>query len=167
MAVFILHKNNGSHSTESRGEEPWRRFWRFHKCNYDLELFLEDSHMTLVGILSISWGCVTEAIVLQAWMYPVAEVLNSELPHLVNEIQTQPLWLKPIFTTEWLKLCHFWTYSCQIIWNISSRCIVRCSRILNNIIMAKRVCKMTFEKKIRIFWVCQCIIRVLKPILWL
>jgi len=26
MAVFILYKNNGSHSTESGGEEPWRRF---------------------------------------------------------------------------------------------------------------------------------------------
>ena len=38
---------------------------------------------------------------------PVAEVLNSELPHLVSEIQTQPLWLKPISTTEWLKLRHF------------------------------------------------------------
>jgi hypothetical protein len=38
----------------------------------------------------------------------VTEVLNSELPHLVSEIQTQPLWLKPISsTTEWLKLCHF------------------------------------------------------------
>ena len=77
------------------------------------------------------------------------------------------MWLKPISTTEWLKLHHFWTYSCQTTWNISSRCIVRCSRILNNIIKGKRVCKMTFEKKIRILWVCQCIIRVLKPILWL
>ena len=44
--------------------------------------------MTLVSILSVSCGCVTEATVLQAQMYPVAEVLNSELPHLVNEIQT-------------------------------------------------------------------------------
>src|ERR1700683_4026919 len=113
--------------------------------------------MTLVRIPSVSWGCVTEATVLQAQMYctistvssrilkicwprwpinfllsssdlkqrlffwplrvteltvemvqyPVAEVLNSELPHLVSEIQTQPLWLKPISSTEWLKLRHF------------------------------------------------------------
>ena len=97
---------------------------------------------------------------------PVAEVLNSELPHLVSEIQTQPLWLKPISTTEWLKLRHFWMYSCQITWNISSRCIVRCPRILNNIIKAKGVCRTTFGKKIRISWVCQYIIRVLKAILW-
>jgi len=166
MAVFILYKNNGSHSTESGGEEPWRRFWRFYNCNYDLGWLPEDSQMTLVRILSVSWGCVTEATVLQARMYPVAEVLNSELPHLVSEIQTQPLWLKPISTTEWLKLRHFWTYSCQITWNISSRCIVRCSRILNNIIKAKGVCRTTFGKKIRISWVCQYIIRVLKAILW-
>ena len=76
----------------------------FYKCNYDL---LEASQMTLARIPSVSWGCVTEATVLQAQMYPVAEVLNLELLYSVNEIQTQPLWLKPIFTTEWLKLHHF------------------------------------------------------------
>jgi hypothetical protein len=26
MAVFILYENNGSHSTESEGEELWRMF---------------------------------------------------------------------------------------------------------------------------------------------
>ena len=96
MAVFILYKNNGSHGTESGGEDPWRKFWMFYKWNYDLGWLLEDSHMTIVRILSISWGCVMKAIVLQAWMCPVAEVLNLELLHLVNEIQTQLLWLKPI-----------------------------------------------------------------------
>ena len=130
MAVFILYKNNGSHSTESGGEAPWRTSWTFHNCNYD---------------------------VLQAWMF-VAEVLNLELPHLVNEIQTQTLWLK---------LHHFWAYSCQITWNIFNGCITRCLRILNNIIKAKGVCKMTFGNKIRKSWICKYIIRVLKAIIWL
>ena len=64
------------------------------------------------------------------------------------------------------KLRHFWTYSCHITWNMSNRYIVRCQKILNNIIKAKGVCRMTFGKKIRISWVCQYIIRVLKAILW-
>ena len=166
MAVFILYKNNGSHGTESGGEDPWRKFWMFYKWNYDLGWLLEDSHMTIVRILSISWGCVMKAIVLQAWMCPVAEVLNLELLHLVNEIQTQLLWLKPISTPGWLELCCSWTYFCQITWDIYSRCILRCSRTVNNTIKAKGVCRMTFGKKERLFWVCQCIIKVLKAIIW-
>src|ERR1700683_3447642 len=69
---------------------------------------------------------------------PECVVLNSELPHLVNEIQTQLLWLKPISTPEWLELCRSWTYSCQITLDISSRCILRYPRTVNNIIKPKR-----------------------------
>ena len=150
MAVFILYKNNGSHSTESGGEEPWRRFWTFYNCNYDLRWLPDDSSEDPEHFMRLCdrSHCATSPNV------PCGQVLNLELLHLVNEIQTQPLWLKPISTTEWLKLCHFWMYFCQITWNISSRCIVRCPRILNNIIKAKGVCKTTFGKKIRISWVC-------------
>ena len=80
-------------------------------------------------------------------MWPVSEVLNSELPHLVNEIQTQPLWLKPISTPEWMKLHHFWMYSCRITREISSRCIVKYLRMVNNIIKAKGVCRTTFGEE--------------------
>ena len=96
----------------------------------------------------------------------LCEVLNSELPHLVNEIQTQLLWLKHISVPEWLKIHHYWTYSCHITWNLSSRCIVGYSISLNNIMRARHICRTTFEKKIRKFWVCQWIIKVLKAILW-
>jgi hypothetical protein len=146
--VFILYKNNESHGAESGGEEPWRRFWTLYKCNHNLGWLLEDLQMTLIRIPSIFLHCVTEATVLQARMYLVAKVLNLELPHLVNEIQTQPLWLKPISTPEWLKLCHSWTHSCQITWDTSSRCIVRCPKIINNIIKAKGVCETAFGKKV-------------------
>ena len=71
-------------------------------------------------------------------------VLNSEIPHLVSEIQTQPQWLKPISASEWLKLCHYWTYSGQITWRVSSRCIVRCPIVINNIVKVKAICKTTF-----------------------
>jgi hypothetical protein len=97
MTAFILYKNNKSHGTEPRGEEPLSRFWMFYKWNYKLEWLLKNSQMTLVKILSVSWGCVTESTVLQVRMCPVAKVLNLESPHLVNEIQTQLLWLKWMF----------------------------------------------------------------------
>jgi hypothetical protein len=113
--------------------------------------------MTLVRIPSVSFGYVTKATVLQAWMCPVAEVLNSELLHGVNKIQTQLLWLKPISTPEWLELHHSWIYSSHITWDVSSRCILRYPRTVYNIIKAKVVCRMTLGKKIRKFWVCQCI----------
>ena len=98
-------------------------------------------------------------------MCSVAEVLNSELPHLANEIQTQLLWLKPISTPECLELQHSWIYSSHITLDLSNICIVRYHRTVNDIIKAKVVCKMTFGKKVRIFWVCLCIIKVLKAIL--
>ena len=159
MAVFILYKNNGSHGTESNlGEGS--------EGSINGIMTLDDFQMTLVRILGISWGCVTKTIMLQAWMSPVAKVLNSELPHLVNEIQTQLLWLKPISTPEWLELCCSWMYFCQMTWDIYSRCILRCFRTVNGIIKAKGVCRMTFGKKERLFWVCQCIIKVLKAIIW-
>jgi hypothetical protein len=53
------------------------------------------------------------------------DVLNLELLHLVSEIQTHPSWQKLISVSEQLKLCHYWMYSGQIIWNVSSRCIVK------------------------------------------
>ena len=134
-------------------------FWGIH----DMYLYSTRTMESGYWVPSISWGCVT---MLWARMWLVAEVLNSELPHLVNEIQTQPLWLKPISTPEWMKLHHFWMYSCHITWEISSRCIVKYLRMVNNIIKAKGVCKMTFGKKSRILWVCQWIIKVLKAILW-
>ena len=86
-------------------------------------------------------------IVIGHRMYLVAKVLNLELPHLVNKIQTQLLWLKPISTPEWLELCCSWMYFCQMTWDIYSRCILRCFRIVNGIIKAKEVCRMTFGKK--------------------
>src|SRR6202050_4818733 len=99
-------------------------------------------------------------------MWPVAEVLNSELPHLVNEIQTQLLWLKAISIPEWLKLHYHWMYSCHITWNLSSGCIVRYPNTLNNTIKERGICRMTFGKKIRKSRVCQCIIMVLRAILY-
>jgi hypothetical protein len=66
----------------------------FYKYNYDLGCLLEGSQMTLVGILSISWGCATGSTVLQAWMCSVAEVLNLELPHFTiraKEDENQPV----------------------------------------------------------------------------
>ena len=160
--LFVLYKNNGSQDTEWGGEEPWRRFWTFHNWHYAFGYFSEHSHITLVSTPNVPWGCVTEA---WAQMWPVAEVLNSELPHLVNEIQTQLLWLKHISIPEWLKIHHYWMYSCRITWNIFSRCIVRYPITLNNIMWARGICRTTFEKKIRISWVCQCIIKVLRAIL--
>ena len=68
-------------------------------------------------------------------MSPNVAVLNSELPHLVSEIQTQP---------KWLKLCHYQMYSGQITWHVSSRYIVRCPIIIYNIVKVKAVCKTTF-----------------------
>ena len=147
-------------------EKNFGGLWMFYKWNYDLKWLPDGTQMTLMRIPSVSSGCVTKAIALQAWMCPVAEVLNSELLYLVNEIQTQLLWLKPISTPEWLELHHSWMHSFQITRDISSRCIVRCLRTVNNIIKAKGVCRTTFRKKVRIFWVCQCIIEVLKAILW-
>ena len=147
--LFILYKNNGSQDTESGGEEPWRRFWTFHNWHYAFGYFSEHSHMTLVSIPNVPWGCVTEVIVLWAQMWLVAEVLNSKLPHLVNKIQTQLLWLKHISVPEWLKIHHYWMYSCHITWNLFSSCIVRYPITLNNIMMARGICRTTFEKKIR------------------
>jgi hypothetical protein len=62
-------------------------------------------------------------------------------------------------TSPFLAILH------HIMWNISSICVVRYPRRVNDIIKAKLVCRTTFQKKIRIFWVCQSIIKVLKAIL--
>ena len=151
MALIVTWESIKTECTLGRGVGDWR---------------LSAATMTLVSIPNVPWGCVTEAIEPWARRWLVAEVLNSELPHLVNEIQTQPLWLKPISTTEWMKPRRFWMYSCHITWDISSRRIVRYPRIVNNIIKAKGVCRTTFGKKTRKLWVCQWIIKVIKAILW-
>jgi hypothetical protein len=76
-----------------------------HSINIDIRntsrILLDDSNKYAEGFLRFCGKndpSMSQKLIL-------TEVLNSKLPHLASEIQTQPMWLKVNLSPEWLKLC--------------------------------------------------------------